>query len=98
MVVNKVKGDVEAYETQRNLLMRKYGKASADGQSYSFIYTKEDGEKVNTVAEYQAELDTLLEAETGLDLEPTLALADLKDVAIKPIHLAALDGFVIKPE
>lgn len=77
---------IETFHEARAKLAAELGRLSKDGQRYEF----DDGG-----AAFGAQVRELLEEDAG-DIElPKIQLAELGDVKIEPLHLAALDGTVI---
>lgn len=85
--INLARPELETYEAQRIKLAESMGRLSEDGQHYIF--------EGNTSSEFSEQLIAMGDEEVALEF-PTITMEELGDVKIEPMHLAALDGILIK--
>jgi hypothetical protein len=85
--INLIKPELAAYEEQRIKLAESLGTKTDDGQQFKF---EDDGAK-----KFIEQMNALTDEEVEITL-PSITPDDLGDVAIEPVHLAALDGVFIK--
>lgn len=84
-IVNLIKPDLAAHDVARTALLQELGTIDETGTSYNLT-------AVNSM-KFGSAMAQLADEECDLVL-PTLAISDLGDIEIEPLHLAALGELI----